>query len=95
MMSLSDYDRILRVSKWTSSIVQFMIFSLGPLRSAEIFREIRHFYMFRPMYSKQVFIILIYISLFIGCLVETQNYRILPLAFILPFTSNPGSLKRI
>ena len=28
-----------------------------PLRSAEIFREIRKFYMFRPMYSKQVFVI--------------------------------------
>ena len=33
------------------------------------------------------------ISLFIGCLIETRNYRILSLVFILPV--NLGSLKRI
>ena len=42
--------------------------------------------MFRPMYSKQVFchldLIWIYISLFIGCLIETRNYSILSLVFI-------------
>ena len=42
--------------------------------------------MFRPMYSKQVFGIFnpiwSYISLFIGCLVETRNYSIFSLAFI-------------
>ena len=42
--------------------------------------------MFRPMYSKHVFCYLdpiwIYISLFIGCLVETRNHSILSLAFI-------------
>ena len=37
----------------TSSIEQFK-FSFGPLRLAEIFLEIRKFYLFRPMYSKQV-----------------------------------------
>ena len=39
----------------TSSIVQFIFF--GPLRSAEIFWEIRKYHRFRPMYSKQVFAI--------------------------------------
>ena len=42
--------------------------------------------MFRPMYSKQLFCYLdtiwIYISLFIGCLVEIRNYSILSLAFV-------------
>ena len=36
----------------TSSIVQF-IFNFGPLRSAEIFWEIRKHYRFRFIYSKQ------------------------------------------
>ena len=42
--------------------------------------------MFRPMYSKQVFIVWTsfeFISVFlIGCLVETRNYSILSLAFV-------------
>ena len=45
----------------------------------------QNFHMFRPMYSKQVFNIWIpfgLISVFIGCLVETRNYSILFLAFI-------------
>ena len=43
-----------KTANWfVSSIVQF---SFGPLRLAKIFREIRNSYMFRPMYSKQVFI---------------------------------------
>ena len=41
----------------TSSIVQFIYFSFGPLGSAEIFREIRKFHMFRPIFSKQCFVI--------------------------------------
>ena len=53
------------------SIVQF-IFSFGPLRPAEIFREIR----------KNMDPIWIDIRLFIGCLIETLNYSILSLVFV-------------
>ena len=58
----------------TSSIVQFILFFWSFEISGNILRN-QNFYMFRPMYSKQVFVILTPFGLisvfFIGCLVET------------------------
>ena len=72
-----------------------LYFSFGPFRSAEIFLEIRKFHTFRPMCSKQVYVIWTsfgLISSFIDCLVKTRNYSIL-LWLSLPV--HAGSLKGI
>ena len=65
----------------TSSIVPFIFFFWSFEISRNILRN-QKIYLLRPMYSKQVFVIWIYISLFIGSLVETRNYSILSLFFI-------------
>ena len=76
-----------KTSPRTSTIVQF-IFYFGPLRSAIIFWEIWNKLIGLDSYSKQVFIyldpILIYISLWIDCLFEIRKIAVCFLWLSLP-----------